>query len=172
MILTDNEIQDNIERGFIKIDPFDVKQLNPNSYNLRLHRELLIYEEVILDPRKEQRTSKVLIPEGGLPLLPNRLYLGRSVEYTETLSHVPMIEGRSSWGRLGLYIHITAGFGDVGFKGYWTLEISCVQPVIIYPNVEICQIFYHSISDLPSRKYKGKYQGNDGVQPSLLHKEL
>ena len=50
-----------------------------------------------------------------------------------------MLEGRSSTGRLGLFIHVTAGFGDVGFAGYWTLEIFCVQPIRIYPNVEVCQ---------------------------------
>lgn len=83
-----------------------------------------------------------------------------------------MIEGRSSWGRLGLYIHVTAGFGDVGFKGYWTLEITCVQPMIIYPNVEICQIFYHAIGLLPSKEYEGKYQNNEGIQPSMLENEL
>jgi deoxycytidine triphosphate deaminase len=59
--------------------------------------------------------------------------------------NVPMLEGRSSTGRLGLFIHVTAGFGDIGFAGFWTLEIFCVQPVKIYPDVEICQIYYHDI---------------------------
>ena len=55
-----------------------------------------------------------------------------------------MLEGRSSIGRLGVFIHVTAGFGDVGFKGYWTLEIFCVQPVRIYAGVEVCQnVFPH-----------------------------
>ena len=56
-----------------------------------------------------------------------------------------MLEGRSSVGRLGLFIHVTAGFGDVGFAGYWTLEMFCIHPIVIYPNVEICQIYYHTI---------------------------
>jgi dCTP deaminase len=54
-----------------------------------------------------------------------------------------MIEGRSSIGRLGLFVHVTAGFGDVGFCGFWTLEMFAVQPVRIYAGVAICQIFYH-----------------------------
>ena len=56
-----------------------------------------------------------------------------------------MIEGRSSVGRLGLFVHVTAGFGDVGFCGFWTLEMFAVQPVRVYPGVPICQIFYHEI---------------------------
>ena len=61
------------------------------------------------------------------------------------LNLVPMIEGRSSVGRLGLFVHVTAGFGDVGFCGHWTLEMFAVQPVRIYAGVPICQIFYHQI---------------------------
>ncbi len=83
-----------------------------------------------------------------------------------------MIEGRSSIGRLGLFVHVTAGFGDVGFCGYWTLEMFAVQPVRIYPNVQICQIFYHQIAG-PVTEYKSnKYQDNTDIQPSLLFREL
>ena len=90
--------------------------------------------------------------------------------HTENL--VPMLEGRSSIGRLGLFIRITVGFGDVGFAGYWTLEMFCVQPIRIYPNVEICQIFYHTIQGDFDRYTSGKYQNNRGIQPSLLFKEF
>lgn len=82
-----------------------------------------------------------------------------------------MLEGRSSTGRLGLSIHVTAGFGDIGFKGYWTLEITCVHPVMIYPGMEICQIYYIQPSEkCPKHKYSsGKYQKNDGVQSSKMY---
>ena len=83
-----------------------------------------------------------------------------------------MIEGRSSIGRLGLFVHVTAGFGDVGFAGYWTLEMFAVQPVKIYPGVSICQIFYHEISGDVEEYKSGKYQNNSGIQPSLLYREL
>ncbi len=107
-----------------------------------------------------------------MKLLPGKLYLGRTVEYTKTNCYVPMLEGRSSIGRLGLFIHVTAGFGDVGFEGYWTLEIQCVQPIIIYPFIKICQIFYHTIEGEYETYASGKYQKNTGVQPSLLYTEL
>ena len=83
-----------------------------------------------------------------------------------------MIEGRSSIGRLGIFIHVTAGFGDVGFEGYWTLEISCIQPVIIYPFIEIAQIYYHTIEGNFDEYKNGKYQGNNGIQPSMIYKEF
>ena len=108
----------------------------------------------------------------GLTLEPGKLYLGRTDEYTRTDGLVPMLEGRSSIGRLGIFIHVTAGFGDVGFSGYWTLEIFCVQPVTIYPHVEICQIYYHDLLGDYDRYESGKYQNNTGIQPSLLYREL
>ena len=83
-----------------------------------------------------------------------------------------MLEGRSSVGRLGLFIHVTAGFGDVGFAGYWTLEIFCVQPLIIYPDVEICQIYYHTLLGDYKPYSSGKYQNNTGIQPSLLFRDF
>ena len=144
MVLSGQEIKRQLGTNIV-IDPFDESRLNPNSYNLTLHDELMVYEEVVLDMRKANRVRRIGIPPEGLVLHPNQLYLGRTVERTETHNFVPMIEGRSSIGRLGLFVHVTAGFGDVGFCGYWTLEMFAVQPVRIYAGVAICQIFYHDI---------------------------
>ena len=171
MILSGNEIRRHLG-GDIIIDPFDESRLNPNSYNLSLHDELLVYEEVVLDMRKSNRVERITIPEDGLVLAPNQLYLGRTVERTETHNLVPMIEGRSSIGRLGLFVHVTAGFGDVGFCGYWTLEMFAVQPVKIYPGVPICQIFFHQIHGAITEYASEKYQHNRDIQPSLLYREL
>ena len=156
----------------IFIEPFDPRRLNPNSYNLTLHNELLVYENRLLDMKMENPVEQLTIPEEGLVLQPDRLYLGRTQEFTRTENFVPMLEGRSSVGRLGLFIHVTAGFGDVGFAGYWTLEIFCVQPIRIYPNVEICQIYYHDIHGEYEPYQSGKYQNNTGIQPSLLYRDF
>ena len=126
----------------------------------------------MLDMKKDNLTRKIEIPPEGLVLEPNKLYLGRTVEYTQTENCVPMLEGRSSIGRLGLFIHVTAGFGDVGFNGFWTLEIFCVQPIKIYANVEICQIYYHTLLGEYDKYSSGKYQNNQGIQPSLLYKDF
>ncbi len=171
MILSGKEISHRIGTDII-IEPFNEEQVGPNSYNLKLHRELLMYTEPVLDMKKRNNVTSLIIPQDGLLLEPGKLYLGRTLEYTRTDRLVPMIEGRSSVGRLGLFIHITAGFGDVGFSGYWTLEISCIQPVRIYPGVEICQIFYHTILGDFERYRSDKYQNNRGIQPSMLYKEF
>ena len=171
MILSGRQIHRRLGKEII-IDPFNPDQLNPNSYNLRLHDELVVYDEPVLDMRSENPVSRITLPSDGLELEPHRLYLGRTVEYTETDGVVPMLEGRSSIGRLGLFVHITAGFGDVGFRGYWTLEIFCVQPIRIYPGVQICQIFYHTIEGDYDGYEGGKYQNNTGIQQSLLYREF
>lgn len=171
MILSGIEIKNKLGKEIV-IEPFNEKQLNPNSYNLTLHHELLIYSDQILDMKKKNEVKTLVIPEEGLVLEPGRLYLGRTVEYTKTDNYVPMLEGRSSIGRLGLYIHVTAGFGDVGFAGYWTLEMHCVHPIRIYAGVEICQIFYHLIEGSYDKYCSGKYQNNQGVQPSMLYMDF
>ena len=171
MILSGREIKKRLGDE-IRIDPFNEEQLNPNSYNLRLHNKLLSYTSAELDMRIDNPTRQITIPEKGLMLYPARLYLGRTVEYTETHGAVPMLEGRSSIGRLGLFIHVTAGFGDVGFKGYWTLEIFCVQPIIIYPDVEICQLYFHEVSSDHAEYTEGKYQENHEIQASMLYKDF
>lgn len=171
MILSGKEIQRHIGKEII-IEPFDQSRVNPNSYNLTLHNELLVYENHELDMKKLNPTKRITISEEGLVLEPNRLYLGRTNEFTKTEGFVPMLEGRSSTGRLGLFIHVTAGFGDVGFAGYWTLEIFCIQPIRIYPNAEICQIYYHSIEGDYEPYKSGKYQNNTDIQPSLMYKDF
>ena len=171
LILSGKEIFRRLGEDIV-IEPFESSRLNPNSYNLRLHNELLVYEDDISDMKKKNAFQRIIIPEEGLLLEPNKLYLGRTIEFTETKNLVPMLEGRSSVGRLGLSIHITAGFGDVGFKGFWTLEIHSIHPIKIYPNVEICQIYYHTICGEYENYASGKYQGNQDIQPSLLYKDF
>jgi len=168
MILSGKEIEKRLDKQ-IFIEPYNPAQLNPNSYNLKLHNKLLVYDQHVLDMKVENTAHEIVIPEEGLLLETNKLYLGRTLEHTRTEGLVPMLEGRSSVGRLGLFIHITAGFGDVGFSGFWTLEIFCVQPIRIYPGVEICQIYYHDINGEYDPYRSGKYQNNDGIQPSLLY---
>ncbi len=174
MILTGRQIQEKMQTGEIEITPFDPTHVNPNSYDLTLYHQMLTYDleatHGVLDMRKPNPAYRLEIPEEGLTLQPNRLYLGRTAEFTKTTDLVPMIEGRSSVGRLGVFVHVTAGFGDVGFAGFWTLEIFAIQPIRIYSGVRICQIFYHQIEgDYDS--YQSKYQNNTDIQPSMLYKD-
>ena len=171
MILSGKEIQNQLNKN-VFIEPYNEKQVNPNSYNLRLAPDLLVYKNDVLDMKTPNDVEPLVIPEEGLLLEPGKLYLGRTIEHTRTENFVPMLEGRSSIGRLGLFIHVTAGFGDVGFSGFWTLEIFCVQPIRIYAGVEICQIYYHALEGEHDVYVSSKYQDNTGVQASLLYQDF
>ncbi len=171
MILSGRQISEEVQKGTIRIDPFDPKRVGPNSYNLSLAKELAVYEDTVLDMKKPLSLRRFEIPEEGFVLEPQKLYLGRTEELTETKGFVPMLEGRSSIGRLGMAVHITAGFGDVGFKGFWTLEIFVLQPIRIYAGVEVCQIFYHEVKGQYD-EYRSKYQDNRDIQPSYLHRDF
>ena len=122
--------------------------------------------------KENNPTARLIIPKEGLLLQPGRVYLARTVERTFTDKYVPMLEGRSSVGRLGISVHVTAGFGDIGFNGHWTLEITVEQPTVIYPDVEICQIYYHTIKGDYDLYSSGKYQNNTGIQSSVMYKDF
>jgi dCTP deaminase len=124
-----------------------------------------------LDMRVEERVRGLTIPPEGLVLWPGVLYLASTAEYTETHAHAPMIEGRSSVGRLGISIHATAGFGDQFFKGDWTLEVEVVHPVRVYAGVRVCQIAYETLVG-EAKPYAGKYQGQRGPKPSGLWRDF
>ena len=171
-MLTGEEIERQIRLGNIEIDPFDKTCINPNSYNLKLYPELVTYSNTIIDMHQDNPIKKFTIDDNGIVLMPNILYLGRTVERCKSDKFIPMINGRSSGGRLGISIHICAGFGDIGFAGYWTLELFCLQPIMIYPNADICQIYYHDIHGEYDLYNSGKYQNNTGVQPSLMYKDF
>lgn len=172
MILTGSKIESECKANRIHISDFNKDRINPNSYNLRLHNELYVYKDNIIDSKKKPEVEKIKIPESGLLLEPNKLYLGRTIESTHTDIYVPMLEGRSSIGRLGIFIHTTAGFGDIGFNGTWTLEISCVQPVIVYPNMEICQVYFMQYFGKNDIKYNGKYNNQKDIGISKMYDEI
>jgi dCTP deaminase len=156
MILTDKKILQEMDKGTIVISPFDRKHLGSNSYDVHLGKYLAVYKKDILDAKVHNEVEYIEIPDDGLILLPHRLYLGVTLEYTETHAHVPFLEGKSSIGRLGIDIHATAGKGDIGFCNTWTLEISVKQPVRVYRGMPIGQLIYFEISGEIGTPYKEK----------------
>lgn len=171
MILTGKEIHNEVIAGNIQITPFDTSRINPNSYNLTLDSELAVYDSKVLNSKKENTLEKFSLRESGTVIQPGVLYLASTVEETFTHKYVPILSGRSSVGRLGISIHVTAGFGDIGFRGRWTLEIFCIQPVIIYPNMQICQIYFQEAKG-EVNLYSGKYNNNSGIQESMIWKDF
>ena len=161
MILSDIKILEAIEKGEIVIEPYNRSCLGTNSYDVHLGKYLAVYEDEVLDAKKHNKIKEILIPEEGIVLQPQTLYLGVTEEYTETHNSVPFLEGKSSVGRLGIDIHATAGKGDVGFCNSWTLEISCVQPVRVYAGMPIGQLIYFTvdgdIENYYNKKTNAKY---------------
>lgn len=145
MILSDKRILEEIDKGNIIIEPFNREKLGTNSYDVHLGKYLANYKTRTLDAKVHNEIEHFEIPKTGFVLQPNTLYLGVTLEYTETHAHVPFLEGKSSTGRLGIDIHATAGKGDVGFCNTWTLEISATQPVRIYAGMPIGQLIYFTV---------------------------
>jgi dCTP deaminase len=173
MIYTDFDIKEAITFQEISINPFTPENLGSNSYDLTLFPQLLIYDNLILDSKKPNPTKSISIPETGYILQPNQLYLAKTNETTQSNKAVPIITGKSSLARLGIAIHQTAGFGDIGWKGTWTLEISTILPVIIYPNIKIAQIYFiksnGSCTTPYNQKKLAKYNNQNDITPSLNH---
>jgi dCTP deaminase len=166
MILSDTRILEEIEKQTIKIEPYNREYLGSNSYDVHLGKYLATYSDKILDAKKHNQIIHFEIPEEGYVLHPGELYLGVTQEYTETHSHVPFLEGKSSTGRLGIDIHATAGKGDVGFCGNWTLAISCKIPVRIYTWMPIGQLIYFPVDGEVAVKYNNKKDAKYSGQPN------
>jgi len=156
MILTDKEILANIANGRIVIEPFRRESLGSNSYDVHLGKTLAMYQDHELDAKAHNHITYFDIPDEGIVLQPHSFYLGVTQEYTETLAHVPFLEGKSSIGRLGIDIHATAGKGDIGFCNCWTLEISVKQPVKVYAGMPIGQLIYFEIKGEIETPYNQK----------------
>jgi len=192
-ILTRSKITEELAAGRIRMEPNETidwrpteegGQMGPNSVDLRLSSNLLTYvsfekklnsfdgltERLVrpLDPESDNPTYAITIPSDGIVLYPGIIYLGSTIEYTDTPYHVPVIDGRSSVGRLGIRVHATAGKGDVGFRGQWTLEIDVVQPVRIYPGMKICQVSFETVEG-KIEPYDGRYQDQTGPTASRFY---
>jgi dCTP deaminase len=181
--LTGSEIVKQREAGKIVIDPFDPKNVGPNSVDLTLSPEIAWYvpredefksgdphvnpvTEIHLDMQREPAVYRHNMSEGSgyLDLQPGRLYLGATNERAGSDHYVPCIEGRSSIARLGLMVHLTAGFGDLGFKGCWTLEMTALHPIRVYAGVRICQVFFDTIEGVVGQTYDKEHRGKYGEQ--------
>src|SRR5947209_8697077 len=125
MILSGTAIQHACDIGDILIDPFVSEQLNPNSYNFRLSHHMVR----VVSAEGDFAYEPFEIPADGVLLRPEALYLGSTAEIIGSKKYAMTLLGRSSLGRLGIFLNATADLGHVGAVGRWTLEISVVQPI-------------------------------------------
>jgi dCTP deaminase len=177
MVLSDGAILVEIAKGNIIIEGLNVEHLNPVSVDLTLNPNFKVYEDGILDCRSPNKTIDLVVPEEGYILVPGVVYLYACNERIGVKGNIrAKVEGKSSLGRLGLLVHLTAGFIDPGFEGSLVLELAATQPVRIYPNMKICQLEFAyvegEILETYDRKKGSKYMNQTGVQESLMHKNF
>lgn len=172
-MLLGSEIIKGYEEGKIHISPFKLENVGPNSYDVTLGDTLKVYDCSYLDVKSDNRTFDIKIPETGICLAPNKLYLGHTNEEAGSDFFLPMYEGRSSMARLGIQSHISAGFGDIGFKKQWTLEITVIHPIRVYAGMRIGQVYFHRVNEQAiDRLYQGKYATQSGAQASQSWKDF
>lgn len=180
MVLTRPDILDEIQKGNIVIEPLNLDDVGTNSVDLHLSKFLMNIDNdrMPLDAKKPPNIRIFEMDEMGLLLVPNALYLASTVERTWTKKHLPTLHGKSSVARLGISIH-DAGFGDVGFKGHWTLEITVAQPIRIYPGMPIGQLCYQEVKSMPDVDYMARKESSYTTawedpkpQPSQLFKKF
>lgn len=192
--LVDSDILLAMRSGQIVVTPFDRACLGTNSYDVHLAPMLRVYQrpvekthrggsiytesDIPLESRSPNATYDLYIGNSdGWILEPGELYLASTVEYTESNAHLPMLNGRSSIGRLGLSIHVTAGTGDVGFRGHWTMELHVIRRLRVHAGMPIGQLLWLAVSGEPEtpygRKPSAKY-AESGPEPgaSRLHVDL
>lgn len=195
-ILSDRAIHNAILRGDIVIDPFQESQLNPTSYDLTLGPWVAVYSDCVqstpaslevqsgeyftttngaLDAKKPLSVEKFRIhPENGWLLRPGIGYLLHTAERLYTKIYVPVLDGKSTVGRLFVSIHETAGYGDPGFDGQFTLEVTCTHPVRLYSGMRIGQVRFHTVHGEIGKTYDktGSYRGTlaEGPVPSQSNK--
>jgi dCTP deaminase len=171
LILTGSEILKQYQLGRITIDPFDESQLNPNSYNFRLGNRIKTYRADILDVRQKLEVDEHLVGDDGFVLRPGRVYLGHTEEVMGSDHYVPILRGRSSTARLGLFVHVTADLIDIGSHNQWTLQLVAAQPVLVLPRMLIGQVTFWTVAG-EIVLYNGKYQGSRGPWESQIYKDL
>lgn len=170
MILTGPEIAAQVHAGRIHIDPFSEDRVNPNSYDFHLLDHLITYDHVELDAAIANPARRVPFPKSGLVLRPDRVYLGATLEVMGSEHYVPIIRGKSSLARLGLFINMTADLIDLGSVNRWTLQLHAIQPLRIYPGMLIGQVTFWE----PTGQrvlYQGKYQGSMEPRPSESYRD-
>lgn len=157
-ILSDKTIKEYLEEGKIVIDPLkDEQQIQPSSVDMRLGDEFKVFKVIrkpYIDPKDKEDIAEYMesstVPEGEAFIIhPNEFALATTQEYVKVPDDlVARVEGRSSMGRLGVTMHVTAGYVDPGFEGRITLEISNIgaMPVALYPGQRVCQLVFETMT--------------------------
>jgi len=197
-ILSGTAITQYIMNNDITITPLSLDNINPASIDLRLGNQVAVYTDWVTDVSLTAVCGEGLIPKArelgdafdikkppdvrtfditdeGWVLNPGVLYLMHTEERVRTNKFVPVLDGKSSIGRLGITVHITAGFGDPGYDGQYTLEVMAVHPIRVYAGMRFCQMRFHRFEgELTNYQKVGSYRGKYamGPVPSQAYKQF
>lgn len=169
-MLNDIAIKEELKKGNIFVDKAE-ENIGNNFIEVHLGDSLKVYDVPILDVTESSPTKQITIEKEGFILKPNELYLGRTIEFTKTYGFVPLLTSYEELAAVGMEIHVTAGFGDNGFEGTWTLEIVCANQTIVYPGMPIGRIYYLPLIGDSKITYRGKYFRQEEVTESRLSQE-
>jgi dCTP deaminase len=186
VLLSDRDIQAEINAGRVVLDPYDKEMIQPSSIDVRLDRFFRVFENhryPHIDPAAQQPDlTRLVEPNGDEPFIlhPGEFVLGSSYEAVTLPDDIAArLEGKSSLGRLGLLTHSTAGFIDPGFSGHVTLELSNVAtlPIKLWPGMKIGQLCFFRLSSpaehpYGSAVYGSRYQGQRGPTPSRSYQSF
>lgn len=154
MILTGPHIRREVEAGTITLDPFDPISLNPNSYNYRLGRSIKVKRS---SPRSSVEGFYLTeLPDEGFELKAGSFALGHTLEVIGSSKYAMSLIGRSSIGRLGLFLQVSANLGHTASVHRWTLELFAVRNLMIYPEMHIGQVSFWTNSGtlaVPRERY-------------------
>ena len=180
MILSDRDIRQRLRRGDLRLIPRPQdSQIQPASLDISLGSSFVRYRESRFDidvkrHNGEENSVTTILPIGApVTIRPLEFLLGVTLERIELPDDlVARVEGRSSIGRLGLTVHVTAGFIDPGFKGHITLEIANLNrhPMTVYTGMRIAQLAFEATSspcEVPygDERRQSKYQ-DQGALPT------
>jgi dCTP deaminase len=157
MILTGSAIDRACRCGDIEIAPFAAEHLNPNSYNFTLGKTLVEVESA----NPYHLGKPIRLKSSGFVVEPGHLYLGSTAEQIGSKRYVTTLLGRSSIGRLGLFLNVSADLGHAGCDSEWTLELTVVQPLRLYPGMAIGQVAFWEQTGEPL-PYGGRYHRDRG----------
>ena len=112
----------------------------------------------VLDSKQINSMIKETIDDTGFVFLPNILYLVESVEEFWSDKFVSEVSGTSSLARLGITVHKTAGYSNLGHRFKWVLEVEVTHAVKVYKGMKIGQVYFHTTNGDVSMQYNGRYK--------------
>ena len=174
MILSDKTILSMLRSGTLSITPLEERQIQPASVDVRLGDTFSIVEDsphgvITMESKIEYKTIKA----DRYILLPGQFVLATTMEYFTLPDNLTaFVEGRSSLGRMGLFIQ-NAGWVDPGFKGEITLELFNANrcAIELTSGRRVGQLVFALMDDKALNPYCGKYQGQTGATGSRVYKD-